>query len=125
MVLHDGEDNLVALVQEGLAVAGGHQVEALGRAAGKDYLGGTAGVEKGPDALARRLVEVGGLLGEEMHAAVDVGVDGIILVRDGLDHGPRLLGGGGVVEVDERPPVDFAAEDGKVAAHLFYIIHGG
>ena len=119
VVLHDGEDDLVALLEEGLAETGRHEVEALGGAAREDDFGGGAGVDEAPHPLAGGLVEVGGLLREVVHAAVHVGVDGIVFLGDGLHYAPRLLRGGRVVEVNERPAVHLAPEYGEVLAYFF------
>src|SRR5450432_421078 len=40
-------------------------------------------------------------------------------MRKALDHGPRLLRGGGVVEIDERLAIGALGENGKVSAQRF------
>ena len=125
VVLHLGEDDFVALTHEGLAEAGGYEVDALGGATGEDDFAGGTGVEEAADGLARLFVEVGGLLGKEVHAAMDVGIDVVVFVGHGLDDAARLLCRGGVVEVDEGVlVVDAAPEDGEVGANLVYGGHG-
>ena len=69
------------------------------------------------DALARRLVEVGGLDAQGVDAAVHVGVGVGVEVDEGIDHLPRLLGGGGIVEIDQRSTIDLALKDGEVGAN--------
>ena len=62
MVLHGGHDDLVALVQEGLAKRRCQQIESLGGATREDNLTGRGGIDKRTHALARGLVQFGGLL---------------------------------------------------------------
>src|SRR5207237_2146874 len=69
-------------------------------------------------AVARDLVELGGLLAQGVDRAMDVGVRGLVITRHRLDHRPRLLAGGGGVEVDERATIDDPLEDRKVAPRL-------
>ena len=97
VVLHHSEHHLVALAEEGFAVGKGHQVETLRGAAGEDDFGRRTGIEEAAHPLAGGFVEVGGLLGEEMHAAVNVGIDRIVFVGNGLDHAAGFLRGGGIV----------------------------
>ncbi len=91
------------------------QVDALGGAAHEDDLLRRAGVEEAPHRLARRLVGVGGAGGQRVGGAVDVGVLVLVEAREAVDDRPRLLGGGGVVEPDERAAVDALREDREVA----------
>ena len=66
-------------------------------------------------------MKLSGLLGEEMHAAVYVGIHRIVFLRDGVDHTSGLLRRGTVVKIDKRTAIDRAAQDGKVFAYLCYI----
>src|SRR5262249_17255578 len=77
-----------------------------------------AGAEVGGDDAPGLLVEGGRLLGEGVDAAMDVGVLLPVIAIEGVDHRQRLLGGGAVVEVGERLPVDLAGEDGELRTDL-------
>ncbi len=123
VVLHGGDDDLVALAKESFAEAGGEQVDALCGAAGENDFVGAAGVDEAADGLAAGFVEFSSLLGEEVDAAVDVGIDAVVFVGDGVDHAAGFLGRGAVVQVDQRLAVDGAGEDGEIGPYLFYIIH--
>ena len=124
VMLHDGEDDFVAVFEEGTE-AGGHEVDCLGGAAGEDDFAGGGGVNVSADALAGGLHHRRGLLGYGEDATVDVGLVLIVHIVDGLDHATRGLGCGGIVEVDERTAVDVAAQYGKFFAKIIDGIHGG
>src|SRR6185436_12680638 len=87
-------------------------------------LAGVRGPDEEPYLLSRRFVGVGGAHGERVHAAVDVRVIGLVDRSLGLDHRARLLGGGGVVEVDEGPAVDPLPQDRELAADLLDVQGG-
>ena len=125
VVLHDGEYHFVAFVEKAIAQRRSHEVEAFGRAAREDDFGRRARTDEGPHAFAGLLVQVGGLLREEVDAAVHVGVDRVVFVHHGLDDAARFLRGGGVVQVDEGAAVHLAAQDGKVGAHGVDVVGGG
>src|SRR5690606_33593498 len=61
-------------------------------------------------------------IGQEVEAAVNIGIFIGIGVRHRVDHGLRLLGGGAVVEVDERLAVDRAGQDREVTADRLDIV---
>lgn len=117
MVLHDGEDYLVA-VAEGLAEACRHEVDGLSGAAGEDYLGGLAGVDIAAYLLAGLLLMVGGLLGEGVDPAVNVGLRRAVQVCYLVDHTVRGLRGGGVVEVYHPVSRHLAAKDRELSPDL-------
>ena len=76
-----------------------------------------AAPEEPLDAPPRRLVVLGPLRTQEMDAAVYVGVLVRVVRCQPVEHGPRLLRRGRVVEVDERRAVvDGPLEDGEVGA---------
>ena len=123
VVLHGGDDDLVARLHLRLAEGGRQEVDALRGASGEDDFAGRAGVDKPAHGLAAGFVQLCGLLGEEMHATVYVGVSIIVFVGDGFDHRAGFLRGGAVVQVDQRLAVDGAAEDGEVGAYLLDVVH--
>ncbi len=71
------------------------------------------------------LVVLGGALAEQVDAAMNVGVVGRVVVLQGVQHGARLLGGGGVVEIDERLAAHLLAQDGEVVADALHVEHRG
>ena len=118
VMLHHGDDDLVARLEKLLCVGGGNEVDALRGAAREDNLGGASGIDKLAHGLAGLLVELGGLLTHPMDATVDIGIDVEILVAHGVQYAEGLLRGGGVVEVNQRFPIYGAREDGKIGTHL-------
>jgi len=62
-----------------------------------------------------------GLLAEEVHAPMDIGVDLIIGFFNLFHHATRLLRRGGIIEINKRPVVDLLPQDGKVFPDTFYI----
>ena len=101
MVLHLGDDDLVAFLHEGLTKAGGNEVDALRGATSEDDFAGRAGIDETADGLACLLVEVCSLLGEEVYATVDVGIHVVVLLGHGFYHLTRLLCRSGIVEIHE------------------------
>lgn len=60
----------------------------------------------------------GGGLGKAVDAAVDIGIDALIVVARGIENGEGLLGGGCIVEIDEGLPIDFLIQDGELSSKL-------
>jgi len=69
----------------------------------------------------------GGLVGssrslrESMNAAVDVGIDGFVVISGGIEDREGFLGGGSIVEIDERPSVDLLVKDWESGAQGVWI----
>ena len=118
MVLHFGGEDFVAGVDVGSGPGVGDEVYALGGSADVDEVFGGGGADEAGDFLAGFLVALGGLHAEGMDAAVDVGVVAFVVVDEGLDDGGGLLGGGGVVEVDEGLAVDKLVQNGEVFSYF-------
>ena len=102
VVLHAGDQDLVARAELAPAPALRDEVDAFGRPAGEDDLAGRRRVEEAGDLLAHLVVRHRGALAQVVHPAVDVGVFGGVETGHRLDDRSRLLAGGRVVEVDER-----------------------
>jgi hypothetical protein len=69
------------------------------------------------DLVTRALVQRRGLLGEDVHATVDVGVVLLVVLVEHVDDLARGLRGRGVVEVDELlAVVDHSVQDREVLA---------
>ena len=106
VVLHDREDNLVALFDIGLAPGRGNEVDRLGDVAGEDDLFIAPRIDEFCDFGAGALVSFGGGIGEVMQAAMHVGVFAVIGLRHAVQHGVRLLRRSSVVEIDKLLAVD-------------------
>ena len=75
------------------------------------------GVDQSLHAAAGRFVLFGAQLAQRVDSAVDVGVGPLVDAAEGVDHLPRPLRAGGVVE--KREPLmiaDFLAENREVVA---------
>ena len=114
VVFHLGDDDFITCFHASLRKGGGDEVDAFCSASCEDDLGGAAGVDVAPYGFASLFVQVGGLLTEEVDAAMYVGVHVQVFVCHGIDDATWLLRGGGVVQIDERVAIDLAAEDGEV-----------
>ena len=101
MVLHDGDADLVALVQDGGAEGLSDEVERLAGVASEDDLRWVIGAHEGRDLGAglvngRRRVD-----GELVEAAERVGVHRLVEAALRVEHGRRTLRSGGAVEERE------------------------
>ena len=118
MVLHDGENHLVAFVQKGFGKRRGDEIEALGGAAGENNLGRGTRIEEGAHALTGGLVQGGGFLREGVNAAVHIGVARGVEAVHGLQHGAGFLRRGGIVEIHQRATVHLTAQQGEIRAKI-------
>ena len=119
VVLHLGKQDDVALLEVFVAPRIGDEVDAVGRAGGEDNLARLGGVEEFRGAFTGGFVAEGGAHRERVDATVDVGVVLPVIVRERVDDALRFLRRGGVVEIDERVPVDLLAKDGEISADVF------
>ena len=71
----------------------------------------------------RILVGFGRPLAQLINAAMNVGVFGLVEADDAVDHGARLLGGGGVVEVDQRLAVHLVVQDREIVVNFADVEH--
>ena len=116
MVLHDGDNHLIALAQEGLRKRRSDEVEALGRPSRENDLGRGARIEERAHPFARRFMQRGGFLRKRVDAAMHVGVAGGVELIHRLQHGAGLLCRGGIVEIHQRATVHLTAQQGKIFA---------
>jgi hypothetical protein len=125
VVLHLGDEHLVARAQIGATPGVGHQVDALRRAAGEDHLAAVGRVDEAGDLLPRALEGRGGFLAQRVHPAVNVGIVAPVVVVHGLDHRHRLLAARRIVQVDQRRAAGHRAlEDGEILPNqLRAILH--
>ena len=115
VVLHGREQDGVARLERPRSPGTRHQVQRLGRVAREDDLA-RAGVDERRESPARVLVEGRGLLGDAVHAAMDVRVARAVVTVHRVQHALRLLRCGGAVEVHERLGAR-RVEDGKLRLH--------
>ena len=125
VVLQHGEQDLVARAQVAHPPRVRHQVQPLGGAARPDELRRVGDPQQRRHLLPRVVVRVRGAVAELVDAAVHVGVVALVVRRDGVDHRPRLLRAGRVVQVDDRLAVRRLAQDRKVLADALHVQRGG
>ncbi len=121
VVLHDGEQDLVPLLQVLQSPAVSHQVDAFGCIAREEDRFGAGSVDEASRPGARHIVEIRGFVAEAVRAPVDVGMTAAIVVGEGVDHLLGLLGAGGTVQKDQRFAVHLSREDGKILLNGFVI----
>ena len=114
MVLHVGDDDLVAFPEPRADEAVRNEVDGLGGAAREDDLAFVRGAQKAPDGLPGSLVGRRRALAQGVHAAVDVGVVLLVVVAEGVDDRARLLARRAAVEVGEGVSLDLLVESRKV-----------
>ncbi len=122
MVLHHGEHDLVARLDQRREIGVAHEVDRLGAAAREDDLVRVAGVEELLHADARFFVALGRRAREIVHAAVHIRIFAGGEIVHGIQHVVRLLRRGRVVEIDELLAVHLAREDREVVAQSGDII---
>ncbi len=105
VVLHVREEDLVAFPHEPARPRVRHEVGRLGRAPREDDRLGLRRADEPRELGPRRLVEVGGLFGQQVQPAMRVCVVIPIEVGLSVDDLARLLRRGGRVEVDDRGAV--------------------
>ena len=124
VVLHLGDDDLVARLQVRAPPRVRDQVERLRRRAREHDLALPGRTDERGDLRARAFVQLSRLFGQRVHAAVHVRVVMLVEVDEAVDHAPRLLRRGRVVQPDERlVAVHAALEDREVLANDLGIEH--
>ena len=105
MVFHRGEQHDVTRAQVGPAPRVGHQVDGFGGVLGEDDLSGLRGTHETSQGGSRVFNGRRGLFGNVVGAAMDVGVDLLVVPVQGIQHLTGLLGGGRRVQIDDGAPV--------------------
>ena len=118
VVFHARDYHLVVASEVATREGGCHKVDALGGATGKDNLVMVAGLDERLHLTAHRLISFGSLGGQMMGSAMDVAIERTIVAVESLDDPQRLLGGGSIVEIDQRMSVDGDIKDGKLGAEI-------
>jgi len=122
VVLQSGNNDLISLLKLIRATeGGGDQIDGISGAGSEDDLLGAIYIEMLCDGLPGGFVGGSGRLGKPVNTTVDIGVDSLVVVPGRVENAKRFLGGGGVIEIDERFPVDLLIQDGKLLAKLIGI----
>ena len=116
VVLHGGDHNLIAGLDVPAAVCVGDQVDALGSAPHKDNLAPIGSVDEALYLDPRLFVMPRGALAQFVYAAMDVGIIHLVELVHRVEHHLRFLGGGGVVQIDQRFAVDALVQYREVLA---------
>ena len=119
VMLHLGNDDFIAGLDECSSKRRSHQVDGLRGPAREDDLVVVRRVDELLDRFAGHLELFRGLLAQEMHAAMDVAVYAFIIIRQSLNNRQRLLRGGGVIEIDQRFVVNRLFQYGKIVSIHF------
>ena len=123
VVLHRGNNHLVAIVQKCFAKGVCHKVYRLGSTACEDYLVAVLCIDKALYSFAGILVCIGSLLAQRVHTAVHIGVYATVAIGNAIDDTLRVLRCGSVVEVYEGLAVYLSTEYGELCAYGSYIQH--
>ena len=121
VMLHGGDEHLVAFAHVGAAVCLGDEIDGLGCAANKDDFVGVGSLDKAPYRLPRLVVCLGGTYAQRMHTAMDVGIVVLVITHEGVDHRARLLRSGCAIQIDQLVAVDLLVKDGEIALDPFNI----
>jgi hypothetical protein len=116
VVLHFGEQDHVARAEDLPAPRLRDEIDALGRSSREDDLLRRRRAEIAGDLRARGLVSLGGARAQLVQAAVDVGVVVLVVAAQRIENGARFLRRRGVVEINERVPVNLLVEDRELGA---------
>ena len=123
VMLHIGDHHLVASLHLTFAERRGHQIDGLGCSACKHNLLRLLRIDEGAYLLTGSLVQIGCLLGEIVNATMHVGVHIQILLTHGIEHTQGLLRRCRIVQIDQRPTVNFPLKNGEIFSYLIDIVH--
>lgn len=123
MMLHRTDDDFIISMNESFSKSESEEVDAFCGTSREENLGRGTSIDKGSYSFSTGLMQFGGLLGKEMHASVDIGIDIIIFIDHRLNHLFGLLGCGTIVEINERMVIDLSTEDGKIFTDILERVH--
>src|ERR1700733_9774447 len=101
VVLHGGDEHFISSADMDAAIGLRDEVDGLSCAADENNLARVGCVDE---------------LLERVHTAMNVGVQVIVIVCDGVENYLRLLRCGAVVKINQRLAVDSLGKDGEVSA---------
>ena len=125
MMLHDGEDDLVAFPDPLKADAVRHEIDRFGRRTSEDDLVLARGVQEDTDAFASVLKAFRRGVRKIVQPAMDVRIFGLVCLAHPVQHLDRLLGRGAVVEINKRFAVYRQRQGRKVGAQTLDVIGRG
>ena len=117
MVLHLGQENDVAFTQRVSAPGLRHQIDALGCPASEDDLVRAGRAQVFGHALPRMFVGGRRARTQFMQAAMHIGVVMLIVMAKRIDDRTRLLGRGGVIEINKRMTMRLFVQNRKIFAN--------
>ncbi len=100
VVFHHGGEHFVARPEVGFAPTAGHQVDRRRGALRENHFVGMLGMDERAHLFARLFVLFRAPLAERVDPTVDVGIVAFVHPANGVDHLPRPLRAGGVVQED-------------------------
>ncbi len=122
VVLHLGQHDGVSSPEVGSTPGMGDKIESLGGVLGEqDLPGRRRRTDEAPHLGPGFFEQPGGLLGNGVHTAVDIGMGGLVVMTHGIEDSHRALGRCCRVEVDDGMPVDLAGQDREILAERGHI----
>ena len=123
VVLHHGQNDLVAGLDAGHGPAVGDEIEGLGPVRDEDdlFFGGRS--DEACDLGAYCFVIIGRQIGQEMQAAVNVGIFHFVCGVHRINDGLRFLSRRTIVQIDQSRIVHLSRQDREVFADRFDIVH--
>ncbi len=124
VVLEMGEEDFIPGLEVRPTPAFGDEVDPFGGTAHEDATASVLEPEELRDRSTGVLIGGGGLLAQEVDAAVDVGILLRVIALQGLDHRQRLLGSRGVIEVSQRTSAHGSPQNGEILTESGDVEHG-
>ena len=118
VMLHVGDQHLVALLHKRCTEGLCHEIDALSCSTGEDHLTRLPGIDEAAHLLTGSLVQVGGLLRQVMNAAMHIGIHVQIFFAHRIEHAERLLRCCRIIKINQRLIIYFPRQDGKVFTNL-------
>jgi hypothetical protein len=113
VVLHAGDQNLVALPNVGITPGAGDQIDAFRRVSGEDDFAHRRRVHERAHFLPRAFIRCRRALAQFVDPAMDVRVVMFVVRTQRVDHRLRFLRGGGIVQIHQRLAVHLLVQGRK------------
>ena len=121
MMFHHGKNHFIPLFHKFVAKAGNKQVDAFRRSAGEDNFVRATGVNKLTHRFTGGLMQFRSLLRKIMHAAMHIGINGIIFIHQRINYQTGFLRRRTVIEINQRFTVNRTAQYRKILTYLLNI----
>src|SRR5215467_12011263 len=121
VMFHRRNDDFIACLQEGPAIALGDQIDRFRSPADKDDLLTFRRINEAFYFFPRPFVSGGGILAQIMDPTVNVRVLFRVVTAQYINHDLRLLARGPIVEIHEGLTVHLSRQDRKVFADRFHV----